>query len=948
MNSPSFIEYMFQQFVPLTWSNGLSLYRSNAVSLFKFYNDVVSARVKTGIGEHFEVRLKLHSQGKFVQWMECSCLPNRKRGEKCSHLAAFSFALCSEFRQKLETQFHINVGDAPSFSFPDSKFNPVSSVPEKKETKTSLAADLRPDLSELSKVVQLSPQKVMFDRVNILIFITFSRENSKSLVYTFNIDDISRIVEQFPVLAQGSDLPQVTTEFYAKRHFYVYVNHTGEFVVTKRINILNTDGEKVDSICYQDVNARSIGRGVFYWDEKFITVPFKDFMSSNQVTRFDEYPQIVALNDDIFAEIVQSKFERLKQTAAVELDVSVAKLSVESTLSLEMVSLRQLDDGSVLMYQSEYPDRDSNDANLLVRILQARQQGKRFVRTKAGWFKIESEFEWLFEKFKSDGKLKLSPLEFLKFQGLVSEQTDWECLDQFTAQLKSGFKSIKDLEFPPVDSGKLKLRSYQYEGFKWLWWLYKNYFGGLLADEMGLGKTHQSMALLLGICEEDPGSLSLVVCPTSVIDHWVDKLNEFVPNIESVTFHGAGRRFDSISGPLAGNYIGRVVVTSYGILLRDCDYLAKIKWKTVILDEAHLVKNQSTRTYRAAYRIPSRMRLCLTGTPLENDLLELKNLFDYIAPNYLGPTAAFKKRYLTDSGHMTKELELQRLIHPFKMRRRKKEVLSELPEKIEDTKHCRLNALQHRLYTETLNLRASSMIEILEAGSQPIPFIHIFSVISLLKQICNDPGLIDPAYDSYGSGKLDLFDSILEEALSENQKVVVFSQYAKMIERLSHRLKLKNISHVTLTGSTLDRGRVVKSFQENDNIKVFLGSLLAGGTGIDLTSANVVIHFDRWWNAAKENQATDRIHRIGQVKNVQVFKLVTKGTLEERIDTIIQKKNVVFEKFIEQDNEVFKHLSREDLLSLLEVPETKYEEEMMGGLSTELDGGPPSSLVPVS
>ena len=188
--------------------------------------------------------------------------------------------------------------------------------------------------------------------------------------------------------------------------------------------------------------------------------------------------------------------------------------------------------------------------------------------------------------------------------------------------------------------------------------------------------------------------------------------------------------------------------------------------------------------------------------------------------------------------------------------------------------------------------------------------------------------LIDPQYENVGSGKLDLFDELLAEALESDQKVVVFSQYAKMINRLSKRLTAKNISHVTLTGQTQNRGRIVKQFQEDNNIKVFLGSLLAGGTGIDLTAANIVIHFDRWWNAAKEDQATDRIHRIGQVKNVQVYKLITKGTLEERIDGIISRKKLIFERFVEQDEEVFKHLSREDLLQLLTAPiddEQKYD-----------------------
>jgi SNF2 family DNA or RNA helicase len=190
----------------------------------------------------------------------------------------------------------------------------------------------------------------------------------------------------------------------------------------------------------------------------------------------------------------------------------------------------------------------------------------------------------------------------------------------------------------------------------------------------------------------------------------------------------------------------------------------------------------------------------------------------------------------------------------------------------------------------------------------------------LLKQICNDPSLVDSRYSKMQSGKLELFDEIIGEALESDQKVVVFSQYARMIEKLSERLNGAGISHVKLTGSSTKRGNIVREFQENSDCKVFLGSLLAGGTGIDLTSATVVIHFDRWWNAAKENQATDRVHRIGQQKNVLVYKLVTRGTLEEKIDEIISKKRALFDRYVEDDEEVFKNFSREDLLNLLATP----------------------------
>jgi SNF2 family DNA or RNA helicase len=256
-------------------------------------------------------------------------------------------------------------------------------------------------------------------------------------------------------------------------------------------------------------------------------------------------------------------------------------------------------------------------------------------------------------------------------------------------------------------------------------------------------------------------------------------------------------------------------------------------------------------------------------------------------------------------------------VHPFKLRRTKAEVLSDLPEKVEDVRYCQLGAEQRQLYQQALKLKGQPILDALTNSSTHVPYVHVFAVITFLKQICNDPGLVHPEYENVPSGKLELFDEILEEAIESNQKVVVFSQYAKMVSRLSNRLTKKGIKHVSLTGQSTKRGDLIASFQNDPEIRVFLGSLLAGGTGIDLTAASVVIHFDRWWNAAKENQATDRIHRIGQQRNVQVFKLVTRGTLEEHIDQIIERKRMTFEKYVEEDSEAFKNLSRDDLVKLL-------------------------------
>jgi SNF2 family DNA or RNA helicase len=687
-------------------------------------------------------------------------------------------------------------------------------------------------------------------------------------------------------------------------------------------------------------------------------VLFKDEMTPAQVARWEEYPRIATLDNDTAALLLETNFDRLRETAEIKVATDLAKIKVFSKFSIPELKLKSAMDGlfyvepTILGIQSGRdkeegagPDAPSRGAelgiegvapdgsvhsNILVSILKARAEGRKFISTKNGWLKLPEELDWLAGNVQADGRVKLTTLELIKFREQFAAESEIVGTGDVVARLRSGLLGMKDIELPSLGSTRLNLRPYQLDGFKWLWWLYSNGLGGLLADEMGLGKTHQTMALISAVAHREPRKISLVVCPTSVIDHWLDKMSQYVPGIRVVCYHGSERKQEAFKRPTQHT----VLVTSYGILLRDFEFLLRCPIDLVILDEAHLVKNQSTRTYRAAVRLGSRMRLCLTGTPLENDLQELKNLFDYIAPNYLGTDSEFRKKYMSEKRtNPLADLELQRLIHPFKLRRNKREVLTDLPDKVEDIRHCNLNKRQVELYNEALALRGRELVEALESEQGPIPYVHIFSVISFLKQICNDPALLDSRYEAVGSGKLALFDEILSEALASDQKVVVFSQYAKMINRLSERLNQRGVSHVVLTGQSSNRGQLVKQFQEDSSVKVFLGSLLAGGTGIDLTAANVVIHFDRWWNAAKENQATDRIHRIGQQKNVQVYKLVTKGTLEERIDEIINRKRLIFERFVEEDSEMFKNLTREDLLKLL-AP-AKPEEALDGMDETE-------------
>jgi superfamily II DNA or RNA helicase len=943
----SFVDIVFPQFAGPQWQGGVSLFRSGSVVNLSFYGELVSARVRAGIGENYDVRLKLHAQGKGVQWMECTCQANRRRGEKCAHLAALCLVLDQDRTDVLEKFGLSGLGSDKYLFKKETTFENVLLKEDESLLHGQIIAAGTDATRGLGVILSEGKAQILdcqWNEADCALQLTVSYGQSKSLTYNLSVDDAIRILTA-PELT--NQLPKrVTTlvnqSWTAWRVFDCRKQGTVGINIFRTVVLKDSSGRSRKTLELQGLDVRNVGRTGLYVPKSGLVL-YKDGMTTLQVSRWDEYPRLANLDNDTAALLIETGFARLRQTAEVKVAPELAKIKVFSKLTIPELKLKSNIDGSFfveptfrgLLGAAAADDERPSDAetvrgseltieeggvskatheSLLVSILRARAEGRKFINTKQGWLKLPEELDWLAQRVQSDGRVKLSTMEVIKFREQFASDSEIVGTGDVVARLRSGLVAMQDIELPSLSSTRLSLRPYQLDGFKWLWWLYSNGLGGLLADEMGLGKTHQTMALISAIANREPRKITLVVCPTSVIDHWLDKLAQFVPDLRVVCYHGAARKQEAYKRP--AQHI--VLVTSYGILLRDFEFLLRCPTELVILDEAHLVKNQSTRTYRAAVRLASRMRLCLTGTPLENDLQELKNLFDYIAPNYLGSDAEFRKKYVSDKRtNPLADLELQRLIHPFKLRRNKRDVLTDLPDKVEDIRHCNLNKRQVELYNEALALRGRELVEALESEQSPIPYVHIFSIISFLKQICNDPALLDPRYETVGSGKLALFDEILSEALASEQKVVVFSQYAKMINRLSERLSQRGVRHVVLTGQSTNRGQIVKQFQEDNQIRVFLGSLLAGGTGIDLTAATVVIHFDRWWNAAKENQATDRIHRIGQQRNVQVYKLVTKGTLEERIDEIINRKKLIFERFVEEDAEIFKNLSREDLLKLL-------------------------------
>ena len=410
----------------------------------------------------------------------------------------------------------------------------------------------------------------------------------------------------------------------------------------------------------------------------------------------------------------------------------------------------------------------------------------------------------------------------------------------------------------------------------------------------------------------------LVICPTTVLSHWKEKVLEFAPYLDPYVYHGTDRSFQE------GFEQHTLIITSYGIALRDIEMLAEFRFELLVLDEIQAIKNKSTKTYAAVKALEAVCTIGLTGTPIENSVTDLKSLFDIMLPGYLMSDSLFETHFrfpIEEASDRPTRDKLSRMIQPFTLRRKKDQVLKELPPKIEDVRRCFLTEDQIRFYRDVVENQGKDLVMTLKDPDQKVPYMHVFAILNYLKQICDHPALLEGEtkdYNKYSSGKWDLFVELLEESLGSGQKVVVFSQYVKMLELMESFLSDRSIRFATIKGYTRKRAEAVKEFNTDPDCMVFSASLRASGLGIDLTAASVVIHYDRWWNSAREEQATDRVHRIGQKRGVQVFKLITENTLEEKIDWVIAKKKRLMDSIVKQDDKLLlKHFTREDLIELI-------------------------------
>jgi non-specific serine/threonine protein kinase len=544
---------------------------------------------------------------------------------------------------------------------------------------------------------------------------------------------------------------------------------------------------------------------------------------------------------------------------------------------------------------------------------------ERFVRLKDGTFGMLPD-EWL-KRFRrmlalgtrEKGKLRFSRLHVGLFDDLVPDAEEVDT-DRAFDEMRERFRGFEGISTEPLPAGfHGELRPYQKSGYDWLHFLRSYGFGGILADDMGLGKTIQTLALFQRLYESGEHAPSLIVVPTSLIFNWQREAEAFTPGLKVLAYRGTDRR------ELQAHFHSyHLIVTSYGILRRDTEFLKTFRFDTVVLDESQNIKNYASVNARAARALQADHRLALTGTPVENNLTELWSQFSFLNPGMLGGLKVFLEAYVRPIERQKDEptaAALRRLVYPFILRRTKEIVASELPPKTESITYCEMDADQRTAYEHWREHFRRSILQSIDTVGLEQSRMKVLEGLMKLRLVCCHPVLVDQAYAG-SSAKFDAYTEMLEDIIAEGHKVLVFSQFVRMLTVMRKHCEGKGISYEYLDGRTVDREERVGRFQSDDSVRVFLVSLRAGGVGLNLTAADYVVLYDPWWNPAVEAQATDRTHRIGQTKSVFAYKLITKDSVEEKILALQEQKKRLVASIISTDTGFVKSLTREDVDAL--------------------------------
>lgn len=641
-----------------------------------------------------------------------------------------------------------------------------------------------------------------------------------------------------------------------------------------------------------------------YW-HKFLSAELLELKRHGFLIRFDDFfPYKPESEDDWYVDLEQSDMQWFDTEIGVMINGEKINL-----LPILLNIIRSKDMTFLEGYKMDVPLRLEDGREILVRRDRINQL-LSFMRTI---MKIGAK-----DEVKAHKTLKLNLLDALQLEHFKANDfttADWsgsKVLLDFASKLHD-FKGITKID-PPHDL-QTTLRPYQQEGLNWLQFLREYGLNGILADEMGLGKTIQTLAHLL--VEKENNRLNnpvLLIMPTSLVPNWESEILKFAPHLSFKILHGANRDFEQL-------YNFDILITTYPLIYRDFDQLKEQHYSTIILDEAQNIKNKNTTAVQFLMHLKSDHRLCLTGTPLENHLGELWSLFNFLTPGFLGDDRYFKKEFRTkiekgNDDYAKKVLSTR--IKPFMLRRTKAQIDLDLPEKTEIIQKCELTEQQRDLY-EIVRLAMHKKVheEIEKKGINKSQII-ILDALLKLRQVCCDPRLLKMEHTVKESAKLNMLTEMLEEMVEEGRKILIFSQFTGMLGLIEQELKQMKIPYVRLCGDTKDRKTPVEEFQKGTT-PVFLISLKAGGVGLNLTAADVVIHYDPWWNPAVENQATDRAHRIGQNKSVFVYKFITKNTLEEKILELQAKKASIAEAIFDHENKKSAaQITQEDVNALFE------------------------------
>lgn len=638
-------------------------------------------------------------------------------------------------------------------------------------------------------------------------------------------------------------------------------------------------------------------------------------------------------NEEEMYELFSKGIKRLRELGEVLLSEELKEFKVldSSLISSELIELSNF-------YKLKF---DFGDFELreLRESIEAMKRGDRFYRTKKVYLDLEDHgivnFLNLLEDLGleniKDNEVYIDKSKVLYIQEKLKDRNlsfikGGNVLQEIVGKLLN--KEFKRKLVPKALNAEL--RPYQKDSFKWINEITDLGFGGVLADDMGLGKTLQIIAFLLS----QKKSKSIVVVPTSVIYNWMDEFEKFAPSIRVGLVHGSKSKRNKVLRDFKrglGIKIEEenlkeksyekydVLLTTYGTLKNDEKAYENLSFDYCIIDEAQNIKNPAAQATLSVKNIKSRCNIALTGTPIENNLMELWSIFDFVMPGYLFTKDRFRERFILDESNLS---ELKSLITPFILRRLKEDVLSELPEKLEKKYLVEMKGKQKQLYSFYVKAIKNQLNENKSSEKSGRDKINLFAYLTKLREICLDPSLVVPDYTG-GSSKLTVVKEIVKDASESGKKILLFSQFTSVLQKIEEDFKKEDISYLYLDGETSAKDRVerVKKFNEDSNIKVFLISLKAGGVGLNLTSASVVIHFDPWWNPAVEDQATDRAHRFGQENKVEVIKLVAKDTIEEKIVLMQEDKRELIKSLMDgktMDGKVLKRLTEEEISKLFE------------------------------